>query len=115
MLRMKTVERNLVGLDRELYVTLKFFNICFRNTKDQEIPTYILKEIYCAYIANSRQRLKDEATNEESLALRLVKLITFATENKIASPFYCTHSGSCLERTCALLLRRIGEKYFTYL
>ena len=43
-------EQNLVGLDRELYVTLKFFSMCYRNTEDQEIPTYTLKDIYCAYI-----------------------------------------------------------------
>merc|ERR1712233_196892 len=64
-------ERNLVGLYPELYQALKYLNKVSENHID--IPTYLLKEIFCSYITNPA--LLAKRRKEESLAMSLARLI----------------------------------------
>ena len=117
-------ERNLVGLYPELYQALKYLNKVSimivlercqlkRPQKVSEnyidIPTYLLKEIFCSYITNPASMAKRR--KEESLAMSLARLIRYAETHPIATPFYGTKLGSQMSSVCRQLFNRVHSTF----
>merc|ERR1712130_791887 len=100
-------ERNLVGLYPELYQALKYLNKVSENHID--IPTYLLKEIFCSYITNPA--LLAKRRKEESLAMSLARLIRYAETHPIATPFYGTKLGSQMSSVCRQLFNRVHSTF----
>ena len=116
-------ERNLVGLFPELYQALKYLNkVTLPYLRCQlkhphkvsenhiDIPTYLLKEIFCSYITNpaSVAKRKEE---KESLAMSLVRLIRYAETHPIATPFYGTKLGSQMSSSCRQLFNKVHSTF----
>ena len=75
-----------------------------------DIPTYLLKEIFCSYITNpaSVAKRKEE---KESLAMSLVRLIRYAETHPIATPFYGTKLGSQMSSSCRQLFNKVHSTF----
>ena len=119
-------ERNLVGLYPELYQALKYLNkvsimIVLERCQLKhpqkvsenyiDIPTYLLKEIFCSYITNPA--LLAKRRKEESLAMSLARLIRYAETHPIATPFYGTKLGSQMSSVCRQLFNRVHSTFET--
>ena len=72
-----------------------------------DIPTYLLKEIFCSYITNLASKRKEE----ESLTMSLVRLIWYAEAHPIAKPFYGTKLGSQMSSSCHQLFNKVHSTF----
>ena len=74
-----------------------------------DITTYLLKEIFCAYITSPASKAKRKG--EESLAMSLVRLIRYAETHPIATPFYGTKLGSQMSSCCRQLFNKVHSTF----
>ena len=72
------------------------------------MPTYPLKEIFCAYITSPEASL---GMREESLAMSLARLVHYAETHPIATPFYGTKLGSRISVECRQLFSKIHSTF----
>ena len=80
------------------------------------MPTYPLKEIFCAYITSPQasRAIKEE----ESLAMSLARLVHYAETHPISTPFYGSKLGSQVSAECRHLFSKIHsvfEEEFAFL
>ena len=73
-----------------------------------DMPTYPLKEIFCAYITSPEASL---GMREESLAMSLARLVHYAETHPIATPFYGTKLGSRISVECRQLFSKIHSTF----
>ena len=73
-----------------------------------DMPTYHLKEIFCAYITSPEGSVMRD---EESLAMSLARLVHYAETHPIATPFYGTKHGSQVSVECRQLFSRIHSTF----
>ena len=126
-------ERNLIALHPELYQALKYLNKvskvlkfftsnglslssthnCNTSVKVSEnhidIPTYLLKEIFCSYITSSVSACCRE--QNENLSMSLARLIHYAKAHPIATPFYGTKLGGQISSGCRNLFKDFQSKF----
>jgi len=100
-------ERNLIALHPELYQALKYLNKVSENHID--IPTYLLKEIFCSYITSSMSACSRD--QNETLAMSLARLIHYAKAHPIATPFYGTKLGGQISSGCRNLFKDFQSKF----
>ena len=72
-----------------------------------DMPTYPLKEIFCAYITSPEASMRDK----ESLAMSLARLVHYAETHPIATPFYGTKLGSQISVECRQLFSKIHATF----
>ena len=74
-----------------------------------DMPTYPLKEIFCAYITSPEASLGTR--DEESLAMSLARLVHYAETHPVATPFYATKLGSRISVECRQLFSKIHSTF----
>ena len=74
-----------------------------------DIPTYPLKEIFCAYITSPEASIG--MRDKESLAMSLARLVHYAETHPIATPFYGTQLGSQISVECRQLFSKIHSTF----
>lgn len=97
-------EKIIVCCDRELYLALKYLNLC--SGKSPAIPTYLLKEIFCSFMTSSYI-----GPRWETLSRRMARLVLYAETSVISSPFYCSRLGSQLDTDCRHIFQRFRSKF----
>ena len=78
------------------------------------MPTYPLKEIFCAYITSPQA----SRAIKESLAMSLARLVHYAENHPISTPFYGSKLGSQVSAECRHLFSKIHsvfEEEFAFL
>ena len=71
-----------------------------------DIPSYLLKEIFCSYITSPAS-----FGRKESLAMSLVRLVRHAETHPIATPFYSTRLGSQMSSSCRQLFNKVHSTF----
>ena len=74
-----------------------------------DIPTYLLKEIFCSYITSSVSACSRD--QNETLAMSLARLIHYAKAHPIATPFYGTKLGGQISSGCRNLFKDFQSKF----
>ena len=74
-----------------------------------DMPTYPLKEIYCAYITSPETSMG--IRENESLAMSLARLVHYAETHPIATPFYGSKLGSQISVECRHLFSKIHSTF----
>ena len=73
------------------------------------MPTYPLKEIFCAYITSPEASRRSR--EDESLAMSLARLVHYAETHPIATPFYGSKLGSKTSVECRHLFSKIHSTF----
>ena len=71
------------------------------------MPTYPLKEIFCAYITSPQA----SRAIKESLAMSLARLVHYAETHPISTPFYGSKLGSKISVECRHLFSKIHSTF----
>ena len=74
------------------------------------MPTYPLKEIFCAYITSPEASIGIKG-EKESLAMSLARLVHYAETHPIATPFYGSKLGSQISVECRQLFCKIHSTF----